>query len=73
MNLIFDYYYSKVLDLVQLEPSVKFLNTKNYIKNQKKTDIYKKPLALFCDSMHQTFMGKVTTAKIISDLINGKK
>ena len=87
----FNYYYSKILDLIRLEPSVKFFNTKNYIGNEhinrsqfnykidssentvKKKDIYKKPFALFCDSMHQTFEGKVITAKIISDLINGKK
>ena len=35
-------------------------------------DLYKEPLALFCDPMHQTYEGKVITAKIISNFINGK-
>ena len=35
-------------------------------------DLYIEPLALFCDPMHQTYEGKVITAKIISNFINGK-
>jgi len=86
----YEYYYLKVLDLIKLEPFVKFIDTKKYLKNAHKDlfeknykisksgnvsklkDIYKEPSALFCDPMHQTYKGKFTTAKIISNLINGK-
>ena len=37
-----------------------------------KKDLYVEPLAIFCDTVHQTYEGKVITAKIISNFINGK-
>ena len=87
----YEYYYSKALDLIRLEPFVKFINTKKYLKSEHKAryglnwrntkeggaatikDLYIEPLALFCDPIHQTYEGKVITAKIISNFINGKQ
>lgn len=86
----YEYYHSKVMDLVKLNPIVEFLDTKNYLNSEyksrfgynykitkggnivKKKDFYSKPLALFCDPVHQTYEGKVVTAEIISKLINGR-
>lgn len=89
-NKFYEYYRSKVMDLLKLYPFVKFFDTKNYLNSEHKSrfnynyrigkagnviqkkDFYLKPLALFCDPVHQTYEGKVVTAKIISYLINGK-
>ena len=86
----YEHFYSKSLDLIRLEPFVKFIDTKKYLKSEhkarhkwnwvkningdmiQKKNFYIKPLALFCDPIHQTYQGKVITAKIISNLINGK-
>ncbi len=62
----FQHYYSKVLDLVQLESFVSFINTKNYLEPSLKSQ------NLFCDPMHHNLKGKIATAKIISDFIHDK-
>ena len=87
----YEYYHSSVLELLELEPFVKFLDTKKFVNSDhkarfgynyrlkksgevvKKKDLYIKPLALFCDPIHQTYEGKIVTKTIISNFINGKQ
>ena len=53
--------------IIRREGIVEYINTKKYLKLE---DKQKK---LFCDVMHQNYIGKVLTGKIVSDYINDKK
>ena len=60
----YSYYIEKINKLKNIYDSVKFINTKYYLKPEQKK------LNLFCDAMHHNYMGKAITAKIISSNIN---
>tara|TARA_B100000989_G_C19522900_1_gene465186 strand:+ start:1434 stop:2387 length:954 start_codon:yes stop_codon:yes gene_type:complete len=63
----YKFYEEKVDKITRRESIVDYINTKSYLKLE---DKQKK---LFCDVMHQNYIGKVLTGKIVSDYINDKK
>ncbi len=63
----YKFYEEKVNKIIRREGIVEYINTKKYLKLE---DKQKK---LFCDVMHQNYIGKVLTGKIVSDYINDKK
>ena len=75
-RMFFKYYFKKVHTLEKKYNFVEFINTKLDLETH--LDTYAiSPIRtnigpLFCDPLHQTYQGKVLTAKIISKYLNDK-
>ena len=65
-TIFYKYYIKEVNKLINSDKIVKFIDTKKYLNSKDKET------ELFCDIMHQNYKGKITTAKIISDIIDDK-
>ena len=68
----FEYYLKKALILDKKYNFVEFINTKLDLDTYSISPIQTIRKPLFCDPMHQTYEGKIVTAKIISKFLNDK-
>ena len=65
-TIFYKHYIKEVNKLTNTNEFVKIIDTKKYLNSKDKDK------ELFCDIMHQNYKGKIITANIISDIINGK-
>ena len=68
----FKYYLKKAHILEKKYDFVEFINTKLDLDTHAISPIQTTLGPLFCDPMHQTYQGKILTAKIISKYLNDK-